>query len=86
MRKGHCELGILKCEPVTRVAEHLIIVFRDGATGQHLLAVTAGEAQLVVDVPQPLHLLREIHILVTARTNTRHCQGFYLKIYKFNKQ
>jgi len=53
-------------------------MFRDGATRQHLLAVAAGEAQLVVDVPQPLHLLREIHILVAARTNTRHCGIVYL--------
>ena len=44
----------------------------DAAGVEKLPAVGAGEAELVVHVPQRLHLLREVDILLTPRTHSRH--------------
>ena len=64
--------------PVARVAEHLPVVLGDAAGVEELAARGAGEAELVVHLAQPLHLLGKIHILVTPRTHARHSGGIIL--------
>ena len=44
----------------------------DAARVQELPASGAGEAELVIDLAQPLHLLGKVHILVTPGTHARH--------------
>ena len=51
----------------------------DAARVQELPAGGAGEAELVVDLAQPLHLLGKVHILVTPGTHARHSGRFFCK-------
>ena len=61
--------------PVAVFTEHLSVMLGDAAGVEKLPAVGAGEAELVVHVPQSLHLLREVDILLTPRTHSRHGPG-----------
>ena len=61
--------------PVAVFTEHLSVMLGDAAGVEQLPAVGAGEAELVVHVPQRLHLLREVDILLTPRTHSRHGPG-----------
>ena len=65
--------------PVAGVAEHLSVMLGDAPGVQELAARGAGEAELVVDLAQALHLLGKIHILVTPGTHARHSGGFFCK-------
>lgn len=65
--------------PVAGVAEHLSVMLSDAPRVQELAARGAGEAELVVDLAQTLHLLRKIHILVTPGAHARHSGGFFCK-------
>ena len=68
--------------PVTGVAEHLSVMLSDAARVQELAAQGAGEAELVVHLAQRLHLLREIHILVTPGTHSGHSSDLNLILKK----
>ena len=66
------EMSHVSASPVAGVAEHLSVMLSDAARVQELAAQGAGEAELVVHLAQRLHLLREIHILVTPGTHSGH--------------
>ena len=63
---------VLWASPVAGVTEHLSVMLGDAAGVEKLPAVGAGEAELVIDLAQPLHLLGKVHILVTPGTHSGH--------------
>ena len=65
--------------PVAGAAEHLAVMLGDAPRVQELAAGRAGEAELVVDLAQTLHLLGKIHILVTPGAHAGHSGGFFCK-------